>query len=936
MLKIGDILEERYEIRSVLGKGGYGTVYEVYHRNLQRPCAIKELLHRGDPDFLNGFEQEARLLAGLNHPALPKVTDSFIEGDGFYFVMEYVPGEDLGAYILRQQNSMIEDEADALRLIAPVLDALEYLHSHLPSIIHRDIKPANIRVTLAGAVYLVDFGIAKLYDPSSRTSTSARAVTPGYSPLEQYQGGGTTDPSSDIYALGATLYYMLTGVVPPDAVQRIRLDSLVPITKLNHNTSLNLAAVISRMMALYQDHRIQDIPSLRQALAGKQPLQPTQDATMIDRAKLQTLHNEISAEIQSRQNRRDRTIIDNLALTALEASLERLGVIKSILAHDTYDLVFIGKIATGKTTAICHLFNLIYETKTTRKAGKKELPISIYRELLSTGSGNTTICEVVLRSAAQTEIEIEPHSEEAVRQLIDEFSTRIWNKAYPGNAGDERNAEPFPPEYDKAVRNMVNLRQRKEGDGSSALIDDALLLAQQFGSDQEQLFRETLLAQANMGERNERQVKYDGDPNDVESERAWVRKTFEAVNLVRQPNLSIPRCIYVALSANLLDHSLFPRLGAVIDTRGLGSSLQRPDLEVYIRRRSNALCIFTDLFPQAPTNVAELMKQFLTAEAQDLASKSMLMVLPKKGEPEKIMGVDGPVDDRDKGVELRRSYIEAEFAGSRINLDLTNILFYDALQFYKPDQSRDGDYGQEDIDAARRDMFQELEATINKRELALWNEALALEERVTAIRSGTSLNPHDEELIAQLKDELVGYTNQSFYAEDFTQRYIRFWLPTYASTLRAVNSRRGRYEPRDIDIYFAADLVAEQLVRDITQRLKNEIKDVIARLDTQSEPGSDLKPIARAFQDRIDAYFEEFIEATGTKLQEFIEKRALGQEEFWGPVQNRWGKGPHYKDDVVSMYRDQLDEEHVVDKLRKIADHQWKQSFLRRIRSFFG
>lgn len=939
MLTSGHILQERYEIRRLLGQGGYGAVYEAYHLKLQRPCAIKELRHRNDPEFVNSFEREAQLLAALNHPALPKVSDFFLEGDGFYFVMEYIPGEDLGAYVERQPHSMIKDEAEALRLLGPVLDALEFLHGRQPAIIHRDIKPANIRLTPTGEVYLVDFGIAKLYDPNSHTSTSRQAVTAGYSPLEQYQGGGATAPSSDIYALGATLYHMLTGVVPHEAILRTRVDPLEPIQRLNPGVSPQLAAVIDQMLAVYQDQRIPDIPSLRQALAGKQLFKPAQDATMIDRTKLQNLLDATHTEIEARKNQGNRTIIDNLSLTALEATFERLTAIRDILAHDTYDLVFIGKIATGKTTAICHLFNLIYETRITRKTGSKKRTISVFRELLSTGSGNTTICEVVIRPGARTSIEIEPHSDEAVRQLIDEFCTRIWVRAYPGSMGDERSSEPFPPEYDKAVRNMIDLRQRKEGkegEGSSTLVDDALNFAQQFGLDQERLFRETVLARAQLDTRTHRQTQFDNEAGADEEEHDWLRKTFELINLVRLPGFSLPRCINITLSGSLLDTSLFPRLGAVIDTRGLGVNSQRPDLEMYIRRRSNALCIFTDLFPQAPTNVVELMRQYLTAEARDLASKSVLMVLPQKGEPEKLLGPEGPANDRDKGLELRRSYIVNDFTGDKLNFDIDNILFYDALQFYKADQSRDSDYEQEDIDGARMDVFQALEEVLNKRELALWNEVLALEARILAIQGGTGLDPNDEALIEQVKVELNGYRNQSFFPGDFLHRYIASWMPRNASVLRGVNNRYGRYDLRGIDVYFAADSVAEQDVLNISRRIKEQIKEVIARLDKQSVPTSDLKPIARAFQERIDVYYAEFVTLTGEKLQEFVEQEALEPEEFWSIVQNRFGKGPGYKADVENMYRAQLAESQTVEKFRELAERYWKQSFMRRILNFFG
>ena len=211
-LAIGTVLENRYRIDALLGAGGMGAVYRAWHLRIHQHVAIKENT-MAFPAAGRQFEREARMMAGLRHPNLPRVSDHFATSDGGqYLVMDFVEGEDLGQMTGRVGPL---DEARALAWIEQVCDAVAYLHSQDPPIIHRDIKPSNIKITPQGAVYLVDFGIAKVGDARSRTTTGALGVTPGFSPLEQYGAGGT-DERSDVYALGATLYALLTGQSLPE------------------------------------------------------------------------------------------------------------------------------------------------------------------------------------------------------------------------------------------------------------------------------------------------------------------------------------------------------------------------------------------------------------------------------------------------------------------------------------------------------------------------------------------------------------------------------------------------------------------------------------------------------------------------------------------------------------------------------------------------
>ena len=264
-LSIGQILNNRYRIDKILGQGGFGAVYQALDLNLERAYALKENL-QVSPEAQRQFRREALLLAGLSHPNLPRVTDHFvIQGQGQYLVMDFVDGEDLQTMLNRQGRL---SEAQALAWIAHVCDALEYLHTQNPPVIHRDIKPANIRIRADGRAVLVDFGIAKTFDAGQATTLGAKAVTPGFSPPEQYGQGAPTDGRSDVYALGATLYALLTGSAPPDSIDVITGSAPAsrPVKELAPGVSPHTGAAIEKAMALDRQQRWRSAQEFKQAL----------------------------------------------------------------------------------------------------------------------------------------------------------------------------------------------------------------------------------------------------------------------------------------------------------------------------------------------------------------------------------------------------------------------------------------------------------------------------------------------------------------------------------------------------------------------------------------------------------------------------------------------------------------------------------------------
>jgi len=264
------LLQGRYQIVEPIARGGMGAVYLAEDTRLPgRLVAIKENLE-ATPGSRQQFEREAVILARLRHPNLPQVTDFFVEPNGQqYLVMEYIPGQSL-QQLLQQRGSL--PVAEVLEISTCVMAALAYMHtwrdprSGQPRpIIHRDVKPANIKRTPDGRIMLVDFGIAKV-DTDTATALSARALTPGYAPLEQYHGG--TDERSDIYALGATLYALLTGRTPPSATSLATGAPLPPPQTINGAVPRPVAAVVLRAMRQLPADRFQSIAEMQHALGG--------------------------------------------------------------------------------------------------------------------------------------------------------------------------------------------------------------------------------------------------------------------------------------------------------------------------------------------------------------------------------------------------------------------------------------------------------------------------------------------------------------------------------------------------------------------------------------------------------------------------------------------------------------------------------------------
>ena len=286
------LLNDKYLVGRILGKpGGFGITYLAWDITLETYVAVKEYLPRDvagrDTDRatvvaysgeeeelfkygLESFLQEARTLAKFKHPNVVGVHNFFEQNGTAYLVMDFYRGKTLEEYVKEKGKKL--PVQTAINIMMAVLDGLREVHSK--GFLHRDIKPHNIYLTEEGRIILLDFGTARLAMGERSRSLSA-VLTPGFAPYEQYHRRGKQGPWTDIYACGATLYYLITGEVPPEATERMERDELIPPERFVPEISPNLKAALLQALATNQNIRPQNALAFQNMLSADISKEPT-------------------------------------------------------------------------------------------------------------------------------------------------------------------------------------------------------------------------------------------------------------------------------------------------------------------------------------------------------------------------------------------------------------------------------------------------------------------------------------------------------------------------------------------------------------------------------------------------------------------------------------------------------------------------------------
>lgn len=655
---------------------------------------------------------------------------------------------------------------------------------------------------------------------------------------------------------------------------------------------------------------------------------------------IESLQQKISKEINRSKN--SKSIWRCIELETLETINNKLERIKKLLQFSKYDILFIGQVGVGKTTAICHLFNLVYEhqeKKTIKSKDKVESKtITSIKEILSTGSGKTTICEVIIKPASETYIEISPYSEEDIIELIKEFCIDIWQKVYPDDKS-EASLKPFSTELFRAIRNIVNLEE-SHSKGNS--IDKAENLATKFNSSQFDDFTKNVIKLANLHQRKQTKFYFREESNStklngVEAEKKWIKNKFNDLNLAKISTCLISQQIVIYVSPNIIDFEQYPKLNSIIDTKGIDEIKIRKDLESYIRDNDQTICIFTEDFKSVPSNVSELIGRYLTSESKDIDTKFALLVLPKNGEEAQVVSTNGQVEDRDEGIAVRKSDIETKFRQQKIQFIADNIFFYDAKQFYLSDGRIDSDYETSDIDLEKKRLISEINNLIERRENKLRAEVSKFKEVFLQIQNGNILKPEDKKLLNDLKKKIQEQEIIKSPEYKLTSKFIQSLNNYHVMVFRAINNRYGKYNLRSIDIYFECKNIAEDLVKTNLKEPKDKISGAIELAQKHASDKSKLAYNLDIIQGKVDTCYEEIIINLGSQISHKLEKKILQPQDesntFWSKVKGRWGQGSGYRDDVLGMYKNEMKD--IDNFFKNEIQNLWQQQLRNEILSFF-
>lgn len=672
--------------------------------------------------------------------------------------------------------------------------------------------------------------------------------------------------------------------------------------------------------------------------------------TTLPQEEITLLKQNLRREIKKLSGAAENNIPKYICINNLNSKLERLEEIEKILSIDKYKIVFIGTIGKGKTTAICHLFNLISDFKVSKIINGKTTNVIETKELLSTGSGRTTICEVIIKASEKTYIEIEPYTVDEMENLIFDFCDSIANSANRDNTQSEEKII-ISEEIERAIRNVTELKitSKTVSDGekkNTLRTDQAKELLDKSGVE---LLKKTALNNANIEARTTTKIEFDNEKNEQE----WIKNTFAAINNVQLKEFAIPRKIYLYLSDEILSGSNLSQFDSVVDTKGLEENAIRKDLQKYVDSQ-DTICLFVTTFNDAPeANIMKLIGYHLTSKSKDFHHRFVTLVLPHKNEPKRVNGCDG---DYGTGIQIRQDEVQATFKNLNLDFFQQNILFYDSLRYYRDDDDdvvKLNEGCKENVQADKNEFIEAIAGVVERRRNILLDEIKAIKESSAKIKNGNALTESEIkaiqnaiEKIKSLQDlskRLPGFVYENFI-EEYVNKYYRTVYPAW-NTKHAIHKNFGYYEPRDIDIYYDARVVAEgidedKMLKKFTKEVKQELENILNELTSANES---LKTFIPELIQQFYGLYDNFIDEVGTEIKEEVTRKLLPRSkdsEFWKALFDEKGKehkkGETYTDNVCLIFKRELEKEINLNTfLKSQAEEHWNE-LVTEILDFFG
>jgi hypothetical protein len=633
-------------------------------------------------------------------------------------------------------------------------------------------------------------------------------------------------------------------------------------------------------------------------------------------------------------------LLNEMALTAKNLADE--------LAVEKYKVAFIGQIASGKTTTICHLLDLTFETKTERTVNKRQRVIKEMQTVLTVSSGGTTMCEVELRASPNTSIELEPYTNEETIQILKIFAEYIISKVDVSSENDnendeEKNSESLPKELRRAIRNIVMLPERSSASQNASLLDSepfqlesqkepskiktpatdqAIALYKKFqesGKSDDEFIAE-IIRLAKLDERNVNILF----PNQNENLTSWMYETFNKINVGLYPKMALPKKIIINISfAPLLN-----KFESFIDTKGLDDGSPRANISD-LMESIDTLCVFTSKFEFAPEpSITEFLKRATTFNSKKHYERHMFLVLPRKNEAERKLTDGGKhTDDFEEGTKIQTDEILDKFRRSGIKLTEHQIFFYNPLKHYIDDKYPDAELI-DDISEEKQKLFEAIEQLgIQKRKLTS-DRLSQICEDFEQIKNG-GLSDEDTDRLFTLKEQLKLHTLLNFVAETFKTKLVAIYRDTRntknARTKHYLNSNEWINPLKYIDVALNfKQLYARVVIPEYTKTKIDEIKNDINKLE--SPDGSPIfKQVSKQLFEIFETKYTNFKIKIETIFSDIIESKL--NLDFFQELKDEWGQGNvggKYTDRVCDDVAKWIDKNNIRNEFESKVNQEWR------------
>lgn len=583
---------------------------------------------------------------------------------------------------------------------------------------------------------------------------------------------------------------------------------------------------------------------------------------------------------------------ESYVINELNNMVETLAEAKSQLEVEKYKIVFIGEKGNGKTTLASHLFDLVsYNNPSSKERKLLGNDVKKVNELLTTGSGGTTMSEVVIVPDSETFIEIKKMENSKVISLLEILCHSYWSEINE----DKSNSSPLPEEYNRGLRNLIGLTEDEiiELTSSSKTMGD---------------FIEEIVTRANLNYRTTEKIVYHGEVT-LEGQKDWIRREFGLINRVAREDMSIPEVINVHVNSEILNDKAISKVESIIDTRGLDSKgwEAREDLHNYLNKQKNTICVFVGGFNNPITyNTKGLIDNVIVNPPYNNKSNLVLLVNWEEGQPENTIGDNGVVEGEEEGINHKRNAIWREL--HYLDFDKGNILFYNPFCCF----TRGKLISNSSIEVYKQEknpFVDTIFSIINKREEGVIRYIDKVKEDFHRLTNGR-ITKSDMQYIEVIKSniESLKLNNNFMEIEGFNELLTQCIASWHPSTINATNKLFGEWY--NGNVYQSGYTVMGQFVDSI---FENEILKVINVISSQKQYNisRSCRTLLSLWEENIIRLYNEFKDNLGEKTKNYLGEHILSPKvngsPFWSSVISRYGKGKGYVKDVTRIYKKELD-----------------------------